>query len=280
MSERLPNFLHLGPGKSGSTWLHEVLSLHPSVYLSEAKDLYYFSRYYLRGIDWYRSQFVGARSEHAIVGEVCPDYLAAPQCAERVAETLGTDIRLMVTLREPAERAYSSFLYLSKHGLAGPTFRETVNDSPELIDEGRYASQLSSFVRVFGADNIHVALFDDLQQDPQSFYDGVTDWLGIERQVLDLALLEAQLPASKARFLPLARAAQMGAEWARQHDGARFVGRIKRSHFVQSTLYRPLGGNRPQMSPEDLAWVRSELDSEVTELERQFGLPLRARWDW
>ena len=39
MSQRLPNFLHLGPSKSGSTWLHEVLISHPEVYFSEAKDL-------------------------------------------------------------------------------------------------------------------------------------------------------------------------------------------------------------------------------------------------
>ena len=58
---RLPNFLHLGPGKSGSSWLHETLALHPEVYLSEAKDLYFFSRYYDRGVDWYRKQFRPAR---------------------------------------------------------------------------------------------------------------------------------------------------------------------------------------------------------------------------
>ncbi|MDN5790586.1 MAG: sulfotransferase [Micrococcales bacterium] len=279
MTSRLPNFLHLGPGKSGSTWLHEVLSLHPEVFLSPAKDLYFFSRYYSRGSAWYREQFEGVGSE-PIVGEVCPDYLASPGAADRVAQTLGTDVRLMVTLREPAERAYSSFLYLSKHGLAAPTFRQTMIESPELLDEGRYGTQLGSFVDLFGADAIHVALFDALAQDPQAFLDGVTDWLGIGREPLSTELLEAQLPASKARFLPLAVAAQRGAEWVRRHDGATFVGRVKRSTMVQSMLYRPLGADRPQMSAEDAAFVRAELADEVSAVESQFGLPLRARWNW
>ena len=65
---RLPNFLHLGPGKSGSSWLHETLTLHPEVYLSEAKDLYFFSRYYDRGVDWYRKQFRSAQPSDRIVG--------------------------------------------------------------------------------------------------------------------------------------------------------------------------------------------------------------------
>ena len=66
------NFLHVGPGKSGSTWLHEVLIRHPEVYLTKAKDLYFFSRYYDRGLPWYEAQFRAARPEHKIVGEICP----------------------------------------------------------------------------------------------------------------------------------------------------------------------------------------------------------------
>jgi hypothetical protein len=31
MSQQLPNFLHIGPGKSGSTWLHEVFISHPAL---------------------------------------------------------------------------------------------------------------------------------------------------------------------------------------------------------------------------------------------------------
>ncbi len=74
MSDLLPNFLHLGPSKSGSTWLHEVLIGHPEVYLSQAKDLYFFNRYYDRGPGWYRAQFRGACSSWTIIrscGRVC-----------------------------------------------------------------------------------------------------------------------------------------------------------------------------------------------------------------
>ena len=39
MSHRLPNFLHLGPSKSGSTWLHEALISHPEIYFTHARAL-------------------------------------------------------------------------------------------------------------------------------------------------------------------------------------------------------------------------------------------------
>ena len=259
MSDLLPNFLHIGPSKSGSTWLHEVLIGHPEVYLSQAKDLYFFNRYYDRGPGWYREQFRGAQREQKIIGEVCPDYLSCAEAPERIHACLGPDVRLMVTLREPISRAFSSYLYLAKHGEAAATFRDTTKTSPELLEEGRYATHLRSYLRYYGREALYIGLFDDLQADPQAFLDGVTDWLGIARLPLSPEQLEAQLPASKARWLPLAVAAKYGANWVRRHDGADLVGSLKRSAVVQRMLYRPLGADKPEMAPEDVAFMHEQL---------------------
>jgi len=280
MSDRLPNFLHIGPSKSGSTWLHEVLICHPEIYLTAAKDLYFFSRYYDRGLDWYRNNFRDARPEHEIVGEVAPDYLYRVEVAERIAACLGRDVRLMVTLREPASRAWSGYLYLSKHGQAASSFRDTAKISPDLLEEGFYATHLRRYVRYFGRESLHVALFDDLEADPQAFLDGVTDWLGVSRQTVSPEQSAARLPASRARWLPLAALAKRGAEWARRYDGAGLVGTIKRSPYVQRFLYKPLDGARPTMPPEDVAFVREQLEAEIAEVEEDFGIPLRQRWGW
>ena len=78
----------------------------------------------------------------------------------------------------------------------------------------------------------------------------------------------------------LAVLAKRGAEWARRHDGAGLVGTIKRSPYVQRFLYKPLGGARPTMPPEDVAFVREQLEAEIVEVEQDFGIPLRQRWGW
>jgi hypothetical protein len=280
MSTKLPNFMHIGPGKSGSTWLHEVLVQHSQVYLTDAKDLYFFSRYYQRGLDWYCAQFRDARPEHVVVGEVSPEYLSCPEAAQRIRDSLGPDVRLAVTLREPADRAFSSYLYLRKHGLARPSFRATAEASPELIDEGRYATHLRRYLRCFDAKALHVSVFDDLAADPQAYLDDITDWLGIDRQVVPPEELAARLPASTARWLPLAMLIQRTADWVRRHDGADLVGRVKRSAVVQRALYKPLGQERPVMSAEDVDFVRQQLEPEITGIEEEFGIPLRERWGW
>jgi len=277
---RLPDFLHIGPGKAGSTWLHEVLSRHREAYLSGAKDLYFFSRYYDRGLAWYCAHFDGAGPAHAVVGEVSPDYLSHPAAPRRIRDSLGPDVRLMVTLRDPVTRAFSAHLYLAKHGLAGHTFRETLETVPEVLGEGRYATLLSRYLDVFDRDRLYIAEFDDLRRDPQSFLDHTTDWLGISRYPLPERLRAPVLVASKARWLPLAATSRRAADVVRRFDGADLVGRVKRAPVVQRALYRPLGTDRPTPSEADVNFIRRELEHEVEGAERTFDLALRERWGW
>lgn len=279
MTERLPNFLYIGPDKAGSSWLHEALLRHPQIFLSEAKDLYFFDRYYDRGLDWYTAQFRDARPEHTVVGEVCPDYLASPEAAVRIQECLG-DARLMVTLREPSARAFSSYLYMRKHGEGPPTFRRALETYPPLLEHGRYATQLRRFSGYADRGLLHISLFDDLQEDPQAFLDGVSSFLELPRVQLEPELLAARLPASRARLVMLAWAARQTAGWVRNRDGATLVGRVKRSPAVQRLLYQPLGDEVPVIAAEDDAYIRDRLGDEVLSVEREFGIPLRARWGW
>jgi hypothetical protein len=274
---RLPNFLYIGPDKAGSSWLHEALLRHPQVFLTEAKDLYFFDRYYDRGLAWYQAQFRRAGPEHRVVGEVCQDYLFEPRAPQRIRRCLG-EVNLMATLREPAARAHSSYLYMRKHGIEVGTFRAALDARPELLEHGRYGTALRRFLAVFPARRLHLALFDDLQQDPQAFLDATTTWLGITRLELGQELLAARLPASQARSTTVARLVRGAAEWTREHDGAAVVGRVKRSRWVQRALYRPVGEGAQRVDPDDVAYVWDRLGAEIDTVDALFGLDLRRRW--
>lgn len=278
MTGRLPNFLYVGPDKAGSTWLHEVLVSHPEIYLTPAKDLYFFDRYFSRGTEWYRRQFAEA-SDEPIVGEICQDYLSHPEAPERIRSTLGAP-RMMVTLRDPVQRAFSSYLYMRKHGEKPGTFGEALRTRPELLDHGRYGSQLRRYVDLFGSDAFHVAVFDDLQADPQKFLNEVLDWLGVGPLRLRDEDRESKLPASRARFVPAAWLVRQAANVVRELNGAELVGKVKRSAAVHSVLYTPLSEEARQVDPQDAAWVKHRLRPEVERLEQDFGLDLITRWGW
>ncbi len=193
-----PNFIYIGPDKAGSSWLHECLLTHPQVFMPVAKDLYFFDRYYDRGLSWYLSQFSDATPTQRVVGEVCQDYLFCSEAPARIEESLGT-ARFMVTLRDPADRAFSSYLYMLKQGQTPGTFLEALEGRPELIEHGRYATGIERFVDRFGKDQLYVAVFDDLVADPQAFIDALLVWLEIDPMTLSDELLQARLPAGSAR---------------------------------------------------------------------------------
>lgn len=275
-----PNFIYIGPDKAGSSWLHEVLLTHPSVFMPEAKDLYFFDRYYDRGLPWYLDQFSGATDRHTVVGEVCQDYLFDARAATRIAESLGP-VRTMVTLRDPADRAFSSYLYMLKQGQQPGTFLNALTQRPELLDHGRYATGLLRFRDEFGPDSIHVAVFDDLVSDPQRFIDDLIAWLGLAPLQISEELLTARLPAARARSMLLSRVARRSADLFRERlDGANLVGRVKRSPLIQRALYIPLGEDRPHLTDEDRLAVRTALADEVHLVDDWYGLGLAARWGW
>lgn len=277
---RLPNFVYIGPSKAGSTWLHEVLIRHPQVYMTGAKDLYFFDRYFDRGVGWYGDQFRGARPQHRVVGEVCQEYLSCPEAPARMRQTLPRDLKLMVTLRDPVARAFSGYLYMRKHGVFEGTFREALETRPGMLDHSRYATLLSRYLEHFDRASIHCAVFDDLVDDPRAFIDRVVGWLELDPMVLDGSLLAARLPASRARYAPVAHAVKRGANWARQHHATTLIGRVKRSQALQLALYKPLADDRPQIPDEDADYIRRSLLDEVTGVEELFGLHLRCRWGW
>ncbi len=240
-----PNFLYIGPDKAGSSWLHEVLLRHPQVFMPEAKDLYFFDRYYDHGLSWYLPLFAPAGPQHDVVGEVCQDYLFHPEAAARIAESLGDEVRFMVTLRDPADRAFSSYLYMLKQGEQHGTFLEAL-ESP-----GRGCSTTagtpagcSRFLDRFGRERLHVAVFDDLVADPQRFVDELLAFLQVAPMTLPDDLLDARLPAGRARSVLVSRAVRKASDLVRERGAANVIGRVKRSQLVQRVLYAPAVGRQ------------------------------------
>jgi len=133
---------------------------------------------------------------------------------------------------------------------------------------------------MFGADRVYVGVFDDLVEDPQRFIDGLLAWLRVSPMVLPDDLVEARLPAGKARSVWLSRVARRGSEFVREHNGANLIGHVKRSALVQHVLYRQLGDDKPTMSATDRDAVCLALEPEIVALDQRYGLGLADRWGW
>jgi len=174
---RLPDFIGVGPGRTGTTWLHEVLVGH--VNLPEGiKETDFFTTNYPKGLAWYADHFRNADSERP-VGEVNPNF-GFPEAAERIAAHIPR-CKIICTFRNPVERIYSAYKLWRHYTLTKFPLDEFLEKVPQVIEVTRYAKHLPDWRARFGADRVLVLLNDDLRSDSQGYLDRVCDFIGIEK---------------------------------------------------------------------------------------------------
>lgn len=184
----LPTFLGIGSMRCGSTWLYEVLKLHPEIRMSDCKEMdFFFMPQMLRhDLRWYGAHFKpnNGSEPKPVRGEISPRYarLQAWQ-VNRIAEVL-PDLRIILTLRHPIERVWSQTLY-DFGRLAGRDVRK-VRSVEFLRQLERARSRLSSdylrtvkiWSKAFGWEALHISLFDQLRDGPETYVTGILKHIG------------------------------------------------------------------------------------------------------
>lgn len=266
---RLPDFICVGPGRTGTTWLHAALTGHVGLPWG-VKETRFWGQYYYKGIEWYADHF--RHCDRSLpVGEACP-YFATPQARERIWKHL-PQCKIIVTLREPVDRSYSQYRALCKMGLIHGSFEEALNH-PRIAETNRYAFHLSEWVRLYG-ENLKVLLFDDLQRDPQGFLDRVCDFIGIRHIALEGKRIRTG-DINSYRYLPRTRriSRRVGRVMNLMHEkrAYRVMNFLDRIGFWEFWLtgrktFAPLG-------PEAAARIREQFLPEVDAVERITGFDL------
>jgi hypothetical protein len=278
VSESRPNFLYIGTSKAGSTWLFNTLAIHPDVYLASTKGLYYFDAHFAHGQEWYLGHFAST-GDRTAVGEISHSYLSSPEAPARISE-VNPEMRLLVCLREPVDRAFSDYLDLVKNGQYDGSFEDALERFPRLVDRGRYATHLRRYLDRFPREQLLVQLFDDLREDAQGYADEVFAFLGVSRLELPPAALKSRMPAGRARNPRAAAAAKGASRLVRRVGLKRLRSRVKRSVTVRQALYRSYADDRPTPPPGVVADLRSSFAEDVRALDALVGIPVSRRWNY
>lgn len=264
-SSRLPAFIAVGPPRTGTTWLHEVLEGHADLPRYN-KETRFFCTNYAKGIAWYVRHFDPACE--LIRGEVCPTYFCSAPARERIAKLI-PKAKIICSFREPVGRIYS--LYKVKRAFARLdwSFEEALSRDLELVESGRYAHYLVAWQRVFGQDNVLPVFYDDLAKDPQGYIDRIVDFVGIPRFQLDaqrLSRVHSSDAMSNPRSRHLTALAADTAEWLKRHRLERVVAAVKGSKLGGMLLG---GGEKmPPLSRATADSLRASLRPEIEALEK------------
>ena len=115
--ERLPNLIMPGGQKCGTSALARFLSLHPDCVLSDPKEPSFFSRESnLTNLAAY-GQYFSVRSRPKVLFEASTGYLfdsSVPDRIRRVLIPVRPDLKCLIVLRRPVDRAFSAYLHLKK----------------------------------------------------------------------------------------------------------------------------------------------------------------------
>jgi hypothetical protein len=257
-SLRLPDFIGVGPPRTATTWLHEVLSGH--VGLPEGvKETDFFVWQYNKGLEWYAAHFRNCPADRPI-GEFSPNYFVGAQTRERIARDI-PGCKIICTLRDPVERTYSHYRKAREGEYFSGSFEECLEKRPDLLEWSRYASHVSTWRRLFGTDSVLILIQDDLKANAQSFLNQVCDFIQIPRiQLANSTLQDRMVNAipSLPRNPRIARAARIVRDRLQKRGYYSMVNLVKRND-----LRNFLFGGGPAFEP-----LRAEIDARLREFFR------------
>ena len=204
---KLPDFFVIGAQKAGSTWLLKCLGEHPDIFMPPEEiaffedDLYDAAR-----IGNFASHFAAAKPGQ-LVGVKRPNLLGHPECIERLHRHM-PELKLVVVLRDPIERAVSAYFHYMGTGLLPivpieqglPRILDGECDryprAGEIVEFSLYHRHLQDYAARFGRERIFVSLLDDIKRDAHGELRRLYVWLGVHDDFLPTTIDERPMQAA------------------------------------------------------------------------------------
>jgi hypothetical protein len=185
----LPNFLILGVTKAGTSSMHYYLRQHPEVYMPILKESRFFTynpnysgarnSHTIRTLAQYEQLFADVRGERAI-GEASPQYFTSDRARDAIRSIL-KEPRMVVSLRNPAERWYSAYQMEVREGRYKKSFMDFVEEDDSRLAKYQYSTHMRRYLDTFPRNSFYFVRFDDFAADPQASIRHIFGFLGVDQ---------------------------------------------------------------------------------------------------
>lgn len=196
-----PDFLIVGTARGGTTALHEHLGKHPGIFMPLQKEPCFFTfaneqpvfkdtrhKYLTTKEDYFA---LAADRGDRLWGESSTPYMYFHQKSIHNIQQFVPDasqMKIIIVLRDPADRAYSQYMHNRRDIREPLTFEEAIEQEKIrmkenwhfdffYVDKGYYYHQVKDFLDHF--QHVHIVMFDDLEQKPIEVVNGVCAFLGL-----------------------------------------------------------------------------------------------------
>jgi len=200
----LPDFVIVGGQRCGTTSLFESLAKHRVIDASLNKEVHYFDLSFERGVEWYRAHFpLESKLAGRVTFEATPNYLASVH-APKLMQSVIPDVKLIALLRNPVDRAHSSWKLRTYEGSENRPFAEAVEDELtgmtmtyddvdddrkamvaramrwSYVEKSRYAEHFARWFEFFDREQALILESEALFANPSEGLAAIEAFLGIE----------------------------------------------------------------------------------------------------
>ncbi|MAM27670.1 MAG: hypothetical protein CMC13_01505 [Flavobacteriaceae bacterium] len=201
------DFFVIGAARAGTTTLYSYLSQHPSIFLPNVKECNYFSdvdsidtevykepshgkKYHMKIINSekrYNKLYLDAAGDQ-LKGDVSPSYLWDLKSAKKIYNH-NKNTKIILSLRNPIERAYSHYLMHYNTGYEKEkTFEMAIQADKRHIWGGGnmylemslYFNQIQAYFNTFSSENIKILIYEDWIKHKEMYLNEVYTFLGIK----------------------------------------------------------------------------------------------------
>jgi hypothetical protein len=206
---KFPDFFCIGPQRTGSTWLHASLVRHPEILMHRDKETFFFStlgepaapRYRYCRLEDYLASFNDTFGElflknyHAlrrcgcfytpkILGESTASYCLLGSDVLEDLRTLNPDLKIIMLLRDPVERAWSHAKKDLVRDSGKPASERQYLDffsRPDQLARADYSAIKERWGKILKPGHMLLAPSTRIETDPAGLVTDVLRFLGVAR---------------------------------------------------------------------------------------------------
>lgn len=299
----LPSCIFVGTAKAGTTSIEHALRSHPQVAIPR-KETFFFDHELMGGgrlpypmqrdpgtvvtseAD-YRQLYTGLEGRTTV--EVGTGYLYHHAVAiPRIKAVLGAETRIGIVLRDPVERAWSSYMHFVKDLHEQLGFRDALALEAGRMAQGwdfmwhhvamgKYAAQVTAYAAAFP--NTRVFFFEDLRSNPAGFMRGIHEHAGVDHR--DSTVVQARNRSGEPRFRGMQRLITTeNPVKAVIRPLLRLVlpaeQRSRARKYIKERNMKAAAG----LAAEDRQWLRDIYRTDVELLSTALGTDLFEKWHW
>ena len=189
-----PQFLMVGPPRTGTTLLRRLFDLHPQIATPSGELFFFSSRTGQRAgsnrqrapLSWYLGAFKAAaerKPDARVIGEKTPHYFSTTDAQMAFAALLLPQVKIIATLRDPVVRAWSEIKVQRRATEAEIVAALSQGRHPnwlgEIIDAGRYVAHLKRWLRHVTPDRLLLVDSEALETNVVEEAGRIFRWLGV-----------------------------------------------------------------------------------------------------